>query len=160
VRVCRSHPTKVMASAPFLGALSPRLSIATARDRSHDMAARRLGVLHTRTRRTPPPEHSRSARRATARPSPCHRQPARWPSRSLVWRLARCSCRCAHAVMPQVPSWRRSQSSPRARTFSFPDPRPVEGQQVADLSGRAAKPIDGHSLHGPSLQGPAGPSEV
>jgi hypothetical protein len=32
--------------------------------------------------------------------------------------------------------------------------------QVADLNGRAAKPIDGHPLHGSSLQGPAGPPEV
>src|SRR2546426_11762390 len=38
MRVCRSHPTNVMASAPFLGALSPRASIATARDRSHDIS--------------------------------------------------------------------------------------------------------------------------
>src|SRR6266496_5841797 len=44
MRVCRSHPTNVMASAPFLGALSPRASIATARGRSHDISD--LGSLY------------------------------------------------------------------------------------------------------------------
>jgi hypothetical protein len=51
VRVCRSHPTNVMASASFRRALSPRASIATARDRPHDISSGPPSVPRRRRQR-------------------------------------------------------------------------------------------------------------
>src|SRR5262249_44086866 len=58
-RVCRSHPTNVMASASLRRALSPPASLATARDRPHDINS---GPPHISDRLRGPPRRAARCR--------------------------------------------------------------------------------------------------